>query len=63
LELNASQGTPQLQRPLEDEEGAQRDQRKADAVVPGELLAQVEHGEQCKDRKGDDLLDGLELGA
>src|SRR5690606_38044461 len=53
---------PLAQRPLEDEEGACRNQPEADRVIPGELFAQHEHGEPHEHRKADHLLHGLELG-
>ncbi len=58
--------TPPMRAPLslgvEDEEGAGRDQRETDGVVPGQALLEPEHREAGEDGQGNDLLHRLELG-
>src|SRR5438132_4768410 len=50
-----------LQRSAKDKEPARRDQGKADGVIPGDRLLQIENREAGENEERDHLLDGLEL--
>ena len=56
-------GTPSLfSLPrVKDKERGAHDKAEAHAVIPFEFVAEIEHRENGKDQKGDDLLNGLEL--
>jgi hypothetical protein len=49
-------------RSLEHEKRPGANQRKADEMVDGQALAQIEHRKSGEHRKGNHLLDGLEFG-
>jgi hypothetical protein len=54
--------TAASQRSAKNEESAGRHQHKADGVIPGDRLLEIENGESRKHQQGDDFLDGFELG-
>src|SRR5664280_342026 len=47
---------------VKHEKRAGRDQREADALVPGDRLLEIEHRETGEHQERDHLLHGLELG-
>src|SRR4051812_22925970 len=51
------------QRATENKERACCNQNKADGVIPGDRLLEIENGEACEHQQCDDLLNGLELGS
>src|SRR5262249_19112054 len=56
-----SSGQCRSQRSAKNKERAGCNQNKADGVIPGDRLLEIENGEACEHQQRDDLLNGLEL--
>ena len=46
---------------VKDKEGGKDKAGSADSIIPFEFFAEVGDGEDCKDREGNNFLDGFEL--